>query len=88
MDLIIISQGRIYRERDLHLRAPNGRIAIITHGSRCVEVIEAGENQQRRSQPVKYDTMLKALNSMTGANIKKIEHYRILTKDGHRMRVA
>lgn len=90
MDMIVLSRGRIYREQDLHVQAPNGRIAIISprYDKGGVDIIDADRCQQRRSQPRTVSTLLAALNSIADAHVFKIEHFRLLTPQGERIRVA
>ena len=88
MDMIVLSKGRIYRTHDLHIKAPNGRIAILSPAGKGVDVIEAGECQQRRSQPTRFSTILEALNEVSGEYVKKLEYYRLMTPQGERVRVA
>ena len=91
MDMIILSRGRIYREKDLHVEAPNGRIAILSpvcSPNKGVDVIEAGRCQQRKSQPTRFGSILEALNEVSGEHYPKLGFYRLLTLEGHRVRIA
>ena len=90
MDITILSMGRIYRERDIHVKAPNGKIAIISpcYFGKGVDVIDALKCQQRRGLPVNHKSLLGAVNSITDKNELKMSNYRFLTLDGRHIRMV